>query len=766
MLATDLPMEPAPLPAVIPHFPDRLHAYVWRNWQLVPVERLAQVVGAVPEEILRLGKALGLGDPPPITTAQRRRSSLTVIRRNWHLLPYEQLLELLGWTPEQMAYTLREDDFLFAKLGNLKPRCEPLSYCPPGPEMRQREHEIARLMAEQFPNGVGKAAEPLFGFISQLSQPVPRGTVRRGEFRCSPRFVYSYFALYGDPLLEREADPYPDGYLARMAEAGADGIWIQGVLSRLAPFPWDPRLSDRYEERLRSLEALVARARSHGMGVYVYLNEPRAMPLAFYDAHPQFKGVVENDYAALCTSDPSVREYLTGSVASLCRAVPDLAGLFTITASENLTHCWSHGKGAGCPRCGRRSSAEVIAEVNTRVHAGILQSGSGARLIVWDWGWPDDQAEAIIQQLPAGTSLMSVSEWNLPIQRGGVESRVGEYSLSAIGPGPRARRHWEIARQRGLKTVAKIQASNTWELSTVPYIPVAENVARHAARLSDCQVDGMMLSWTLGGYPSPNLEVVAEMGRARAEGVPPPTPEAAMESVAARRFGPGLAPAVVAAWRAFSDAFGEFPYHAATIYQAPLQLGPANLLWEEPTGYRATMVGFPYDDLDAWCAIYPPEIFVAQLEKVAGGFDRAIAALKRALPPEHVGAETRERRALRQEIDVAEAAAIHFRSVANQARFVQARRALAVADTAGEASPALVELERALHSEADLARRLFAIQVRDSRIGFEASNQYAYVPADLAEKVLNCRHLLSQWLPSQRARYGLSTLSEEEESRS
>jgi hypothetical protein len=178
------------------------------------------------------------------------------------------------------------------------------------------------------------------------------------------------------------------------------------------------------------------------------------------------------------------------------------------------------------------------------------------------------------------------------------------------------------------------------------------------------------------------------------------------------------------------------------------------------------MVGFPYDDLDAWCAIYPPEIFVAQLEKVAGGFDRAIAALKRALPPEHAGAETRERRALRQEIDVAEAAAIHFRSVANQARFVQARRAVAAADTAGEARPALVELERALHSEADLARRLFAIQVRDSRIGFEASNQYVYVPVDLAEKVLNCQYLLSRWLPSQRARYGLSTPSEEEESRS
>jgi hypothetical protein len=34
--------------------------------------------------------------------------------------------------------------------------------------------------------------------------------------------------------------------------------------------------------------------------------------------------------------------------------------------------------------------------------------------------------------------------------------------------------------------------------------------------------------------------------------------------------------------------------------------------------------------------------------------------------------------------------------------------------------------------------------VKDSRLGFEASNQYAYVPLDLVEKVLNCRELLDR----------------------
>ncbi|HZP85104.1 MAG TPA: hypothetical protein VFB21_25935, partial [Chthonomonadaceae bacterium] len=723
MLAASLPMGSAPEPVPLPHFPDRLHAYIWRNWQLVPTERLAKVVGAKPEEILRLGRAMGLSGPPPITPMQQRRSYITVIRRNWHLLPYKQLLALLDWTPEQMEYTLREDDFLFIKLGSLKPKCAPLAYRPPDAQTQEREREIARIVRQEFPQGVGESHDPLFAFVDRLSTPLAATPehlntqhLTPNASRFSPRFCSSYFALYGDPLLERDADPYPEGYLARLAEVGVDGVWLQAVLYKLAPFPWEPERSARYEERLKNLRALVTRARRYGIGIYLYLNEPRAMPLAFYRAHPELQGVTQGDYAALCTSAPAVQQYLTDSVASICRAVPDLAGFFTITASENFTHCWSHHHGETCPRCGQRTGAEVLAEVNALVAQGIRQAGSKARLFAWDWGWPDDWAESLIAKLPDSAALVSVSEWSLPIQRGGVESVVGEYSLSAIGPGPRARRHWELARKRGLKTLAKIQAANTWELSTVPYIPALENTARHAANLRSAQIDGLMLGWTLGGYPSPNLEVVAEVGAAR-DGDADTLARQAMETVARRRFGEAAVPGVVEAWRGFSAAFREFPYHIGTVYTAPMQFGPSNLLWAEPTGYRATMVGFPYDDLDTWRAVYPPEVFISQFNKVADGFDRALETWK--------GKEQGRQAALEEEQGVAEAAAIHFRSVADQARFVVARRALAAATTAEAARPLLAELERVLTEEIALARRLHALQTRDSRLGFEASNQYS-----------------------------------------
>ena len=116
---------------------------------------------------------------------------------------------------------------------------------------------------------------------------------------------------------------------------------------------------------------------------------------------------------------------------------------------------------------------------------------------------------------------------------------------------------------------------------------------------------------------------------------------------------------------------------------------------------------------------------------------------------------------LRREIDVAEACAIHFRSVANQARFVMARGKLAAAQTAQEANPILDTLQAILANEVELAVRLHAIQSRDSRIGFEAACQYLYVPMDLVEKVINCRYLLTRWLPKQRAKHDAASQASE-----
>src|SRR5688572_18462845 len=254
-----LPKGPTPEPVGLRHFPSRLHVFVWRNWPLVPAATLAKVARATTRQVKELATSMGLGAQPNIGRERLQRSSLTIIKRNWHLLPYQQLLELLGWTAEEMAYTLREDDFLYIKLGSLKPKCAPIRYGSPADAS-----QIRAMVAKEFRK---EPREPLFAFLKDLRRSP--GLKRRNT--TGLRLCYSYFALYGDPLLDPKLDPYPDGYLAQLAALGVNAVWLQGVLQKLAPFPWELARSRDYETRLRNLRRLAQRAAKHNVRIYLYL---------------------------------------------------------------------------------------------------------------------------------------------------------------------------------------------------------------------------------------------------------------------------------------------------------------------------------------------------------------------------------------------------------------------------------------------------------------------------------------------------------------
>jgi hypothetical protein len=155
------------------------------------------------------------------------------------------------------------------------------------------------------------------------------------------------------------------------------------------------------------------------------------------------------------------------------------------------------------------------------------------------------------------------------------------------------------------------------------------------------------------------------------------------------------------------------------------------------------MWGFPYDDLSGWRGPYPPDIFAAQFEKIAQGWQPGLAEMEIAVAaaPETLRAQAAA------DLRLAQAAAIHFQSVANQARFVAARDI--IADTTATRSPSELdtlrgEMVRSLESEIALSRELYTLVQQDSRIGFEPSCQYFYLPLDLVEKVVNCRWLLER----------------------
>jgi hypothetical protein len=191
-----------------------------------------------------------------------------------------------------------------------------------------------------------------------------------------------------------------------------------------------------------------------------------------------------------------------------------------------------------------------------------------------------------------------------------------------------------------------------------------------------------------------------------------------------------------------SRAFAEYPYQGTVVYQCPVQMGPANLLYPAATGYRSTMVGFPYDDLEGWRGPYPARVFADQFEKVARGWERGLVELQTAVAQ----APTSLRSEAETELRFAQAARLHFQSVANQARFVLFRDALADATRPlppARRQPTIDQLRVVVEDEIRIAKQLFTLARIDSRIGFEASNQYYYLPLDLVEKVIDCEDALS-----------------------
>ena len=368
------------------HFPDRLHAFVWRNWEMVSLERMAQVLGTTADKVRQTGESMGLPPHTQPLAAYQQRGYISIIRRNWHLLPYEQLLTLLGWDAEKLAFTLKEDDFLWIKLGSLKPSCPALHYVEPNEAVTKRCEEIKAIVTSQFADEFAKPARPRFDFFADTAG-TPASPIANSQEKL--RFLYSYCGVFGDPLLTPELDPYPDELLQRLSALGVNGVWLHVVLHQLAPGSIFPEFGVGHEQRIANLRRLVDRAAKYGIDVYLYMNEPRAMAASFFKGREDIKGVQEGNYFALCTSAPQVRQWLTESLTYVFKQVPGLGGVFTITASENLTNCYSHSRtAAGCPRCSKRSGSEVIAEVNKAIAAGVWAGNPQATVIVWDWGTP------------------------------------------------------------------------------------------------------------------------------------------------------------------------------------------------------------------------------------------------------------------------------------------------------------------------------------------------------------------------------------------
>ena len=169
--------------------PTAWQTVIFRNYGYVRTERIAKVLGCDEETVCAEAKRLGLQDEGYALDFEKR-GYLTIIRNNWHLLPYAQLLTLLDFTEEKLAYVLEKDDFLGVKLGDFKPDCPSVSYAPLTAEEMEKTSVISYLLASYC----GEKGKP-FDFFQENDEKKAAFVTAQGK-----RIVHGYLSPCSDEI--------------------------------------------------------------------------------------------------------------------------------------------------------------------------------------------------------------------------------------------------------------------------------------------------------------------------------------------------------------------------------------------------------------------------------------------------------------------------------------------------------------------------------------------------------------------------------------
>ena len=361
---------------------------------------MAEFLGVPSAEVESRINDLGL---PALDVLPVSRAFPIICRRNHDLLSTQSLARLLHMTTEQLVKATQEMDFLSVKLGS-KPDVFPdIDFAEKADVDSFRRH------CSGYLTDYAMWDRP-FSFLRDLHQKEEWWPLSADfeHSRLGLRMLYSYVGSHGDYLLAGE-DFYSDGILSRLQNRGINAGWMPALLRDLAPSDVFEEFGDGHGIRLENLRRQIEKAAGYGIKIYLYLNEPRFMPGAFFEEYPEARGMESPDYPGnygMCTSAETVRHWLFESAKFLFSELPDLGGIVLISASEDRTNCCSHlnALSAGrCPRCDERSVAEVLAD-SANIFADAADAvGSDVNIIQWVWGWdfamPRDEVKHAISSL-------------------------------------------------------------------------------------------------------------------------------------------------------------------------------------------------------------------------------------------------------------------------------------------------------------------------------------------------------------------------------
>jgi len=579
----------------------------------------------------------------------------------------------------------------------------------------------------------------------------------------TPRIWRSAESRFNEDEPLKSADVYTPEVLKNIRRQGFDAIWMRGRLWELIRSELYPELNDaEASRRISNLKKVIAGGKEYGVEVFLYFNEPLALPKDrdFWRRHPALAGEPHREFESgvevlsLCTSTSKFKEFFNESVRNLFDDLAGLGGVILITASEYQTHCWSHRAkrkigdpfidqclvDVQCPNCRDREPADVVAELVNVWKQQAERTDPRPRVWVWNWSWSmwyDEPQREVIERLPAGVELMC------DLERGGFRRQdignvlIDEYSLGYTGPSERFMGAKGAADARSLPVCAKLQIGTTHELATVPNLPLIPNLFDKLRRIDELGLNGLMCSWNLGNTPTLNTTAFGMFVDR------PPLrrdKENFLRTLAEEYFGPVDRQKIVNAWKLFCDSFEQYPFSIKMLYFSPMNYAvayPLRLSYEDRPMGPAWIPHSPWGDRLEDCA----EPFT--IPQVRRCFERMEVLWNRGLElyASALG-DTNNRRQV-EELSCAKMIGCHLEAMRNIFDFHQWRRGK-MRESSLRAPCRLAADERALElirRHMRTCRAALELSRLDSRLGYHQEPHAYFYDADAIEAVITqCSH--------------------------
>jgi hypothetical protein len=502
------------------------------------------------------------------------------------------------------------------------------------------------------------------------------------------RITRSPIAAYrwntGWELLD-DYDYYPEEYLNKLMHCGINGIWVAGLFRTLIHTEILPELGPTVS-RLEKLKDLVKNASRFGIKVYMFCIEPRAVDEnhPVFQTHPEIRGAINS---CLCTSTPLVQEYIRQVTCELFKQVPELGGIINLFNGERITNCWlGEEYVASCPRCRERKQIDVLAEDLNCFAEGIQRSGSKGRCLAWTYCMSENSLETasidpmlkLMEKTDSSIVWLGNFEHGGKKVIGGKEVPVDEYSLSFTGPSDDFCRLTQKANQEKQNIFAKLQIGTTFELSSVPYLPVPGIVYDKIKRMKTLGVTGTILSWIPGGIPSPMLKAAGEAVFNAAD-----SKEEFLKKLSRVYWPMEVEDLVVRAWTFFENSFQEYPFTNRLFYFGPITRAPAYPLMLPLNPNRANPYNWginrdritqPFEEeYERWLSPFTVDEMLRQLDKMIHQWNQGLQCLE--LARKNSPDEPSEK-----QMAVATAVHVHFCCTKNVIEFLACRKSLMAAE--------------------------------------------------------------------------------------